>query len=112
MQTCLSHVGPHHVSPEKVCSSIEPCSFWPLDMVVVQWEGTREMCHQVFEDYIGQIKVNQFSDCSVLGLPPSSSGLSPSSSMSCLATPIVSAYDFAKYKAAGLKCSVRHFCPM
>lgn len=82
-------------------------------MVVVQWGGTREMCHQVFEDYIGQIKVHQFSECSVLGfVPVSSSGLSLSSSVICLATAAVSDYDFVKHKAAGLKRSVLHFCPM
>lgn len=75
-ETCLSHAEPY--SPEESCSSIEPCSFWALEMVVVQWEGTREMCHQVFEGYKGQIQV-WFSDCSVLGLAPTSS-----SSQACL----------------------------
>ena len=92
-------VDPNDISPEKFCSSIEPCSFWALDMVVVQWEGTREMCHQGFEDYIGQNKVHQFSGCSVLGSAPlSSSCLSPSSSVICLATPVVSSYDFVKHR--------------
>lgn len=82
-------------------------------MVVVQREGTREMCHRVFEDYIGQIKVHQSPDRSVLGFAPvSSSGPSPSSSVFCLATPIARFYDLAKYKAPGLKYSVLPFCPM
>lgn len=69
-ETCLSHAEPY--SPEESYSSIEPCSFWALEMVVVQWEGTREICHQVFEGCMGQIQV-WFSDCSVLGLAPGSS---------------------------------------
>lgn len=56
---------------------------------------------------------NSSSDCSVLVLAPgSSSGLSLSSSVICLAAPIVSSYDFVKYKAAGPKFSVLHFCPI
>lgn len=80
--------------------------------------GTREACHHVLKDHVWQIKVHhlplipEFSDCSVFGfLTLSSSGLSPSSLVICLATPIMRSYDFAKHKASRLKFSALCFCP-
>lgn len=106
-----------HIFPE-ICSLIKPCSFWALAKEVFQQEGTREACHHVFKDHLGQIKVHhlrlipEFSDCSVLGFTTvSSSGLSPLSLVICLATLVMRFYDFAKSKAARLKFSVLYFSP-
>lgn len=85
----------HCISSEKMYSPAEHCSFWALDPVVVQWEGTREMCHHMFEDHIQQIiPFPEFSDCLVIGFAPMSSsalslmplvvGLAPSSSYKIL----------------------------
>lgn len=107
-----------HIFPEKICSLIEPCLFWVLDKAVVQQEGTREACHHVLKDHVWQIKVHhlplnpELSDRLVFGfISLSSSGLSASSLVICLATPIMRSYDFAKHKAARLKFSALCFCP-
>jgi len=107
-----------HIFPDKICSLTEPCSFWGLEKVAIQQEGTREACHNVFKDHIWQIKVHhltwipEFSDCSVFNFRTvSSSGLFPSSSVIRLATPVIRTYDFVRHKAARLRFSVLCFCP-
>lgn len=63
-------VDPNDISPEKFCSSIEPCSFWALDMVVVQWEEQEKCVIKGLKITLGKIKFISFLAAQCLALHP------------------------------------------
>lgn len=77
------------------------------------FNGSKQEKHVIkcLQNTLGKLKSINFLTAQCLALHPWALQAPPSSGI-CLDTPIVSAYDFVRYKAAGVKCSVLHFCPV